>query len=332
MNLIPEYRFIAVLPLTLLHRGAAVFMLHRVLPPDAISYDPELVTSTELFDSFVRWLTTEFDIVTLGEIAERIQHGKPVRRLCAITFDDGWLDNYTYAFPILCQAGVTATMFVASGYIGSTRRLWQEKLWYLLARNPDIETFATEWSSQQGIPLLGGGGRDFAAWRAVLLNLGSQRAEDFVSKLESVTPSGIPPHRAFMSWDEIREMSRAGVEFGAHTVNHVFLPTLTLDDVHSELVESRNAIRTEIGTSVSGFAYPWGAMNGAIRDCVIQAGFEYAAGVQSGIMRAGEDNYLVPRIFISTSVLATCHGFSATQTSFYLASSSLARARKSQGY
>lgn len=335
MSMVPEHRSVSALGLALARRGGIVFMLHRVLPPDTITYDSELVTSTDLFELFVDWLAAEFDLVSLCEISERIENGKPLKRTCALTFDDGWLDNYTYAFPVLRKAKVPATIFLASGYIGSSRRLWQEKLWYLLTNNSgqDIQRFAKHWCDDARISALNKQDCDFATWRAWLLNLGSDYAEDFVDRFEKTAgSSSIPRERAFMSWNEVKEMHGTGIEFGAHTVNHVFLPRVAREVVYDEIAESRNSIEREIATTVAGFAYPWGAVTHSIRDCVEKLGFKYAAGVQSGAVGPNSNRYLLPRIFVGTSVVRGTRGFSPTQTSLYVASRAVKHSHRLPNY
>jgi len=335
VSIIPEHRWVSTLSLALARGGAVVFMLHRVLPRETVTYDNELVTSADLFEALVNWLAAEFEIVSLEEISERIEERKSLKRACALTFDDGWLDNYTHAFPVLRKAKTPATIFLASGYIGSTRRLWQEKLWYLLKNSSGhyVERFATDWSAECYVSLVNNRKRDFVGWRAWLLNLGSDRAEDFVDKLEkAVGNSSIPRERTFMSWDEIREMHGAGVEFGAHTVNHVFLPRATMDEVRSEIAQSCNTIERQTGAAVTGFAYPWGALTSSIRDCVESAGLKYAVGIQPGAVHADTNKYLLPRIFVATSVLGSSKGFSSVQTALYVASQCVKRCDRAHSY
>lgn len=335
MSMVPEHRSVSALGLALARRGAIVFMLHRVLPPHTVTYDSELVTSNDLFEPFVGWLAAEFDIVSLGEISQRLADRKPLKRTCALTFDDGWLDNYTHAFPVLRKAKAPATIFLATGYIGSSRRLWQEKLWYLLNNRSeqDIQRFAKHWCDDARISVINKPECDFATWRAWLLNLGSDRAEDFVDTFEKTAgSSSIPGERTFMSWNEVKEMHGNGIEFGAHTVNHVFLPRAAREVVRAEIAESRNSIEREIATTVAGFAYPWGAVTNSIRDCVEKLGFRYAAGVQSGVVGPNSNRYLLPRVFVGTSVLRGGRGFSPAQTSLYVASRSVKHSDRLPNY
>ena len=112
VSIIPEHRWVSTLSLALARGGAVVFMLHRVLPRETVTYDNELVTSTDLFEALVNWLAAEFEIVSLEEISERIEKRKSLKRACALTFDDGPNPNYTpQVLATLEQYHVKATFF-----------------------------------------------------------------------------------------------------------------------------------------------------------------------------------------------------------------------------
>jgi peptidoglycan/xylan/chitin deacetylase (PgdA/CDA1 family) len=327
LNLIAQSEVVSSGALGTLHRGACVFMFHRVLEPNAVCYDAEMVTSTHLFSDLVQWLAKEFQIVPLHEIAERLRNGRSLRRLCALTFDDGWVDNYTNAFPILREIGVPATIFLASRFIGGTRRLWQERLWYVLqcVSETQLQSFAREWRAGTEIKLAPVN-LDFAKWRSFLLGRGSKHAEEFVDALQSTVQAvSVPQERAFMNWDEVRQMQCAGIEFGAHTLNHVFLTTAPSETVRAEIEGSRREIKNEIGTEIPGFAYPWGASNGFVLDCVQQVGFKYAAGVCTGLVGSKSDTLLLPRIFMGDSVLGHGNDFSPSNMAVYLAVKAVVR-------
>src|ERR1700740_2246965 len=78
-----------------LRGGSAVFMFHRVLPNGERCYDSEMATSTDAFSAFLDWLSERYRVLPLSEVlASRRDTASYGRPRCAITFDDGWLDNY----------------------------------------------------------------------------------------------------------------------------------------------------------------------------------------------------------------------------------------------
>src|ERR1700680_664197 len=90
----------------------AVFAFHRVLPPAELehSYNRNIVIEENCFRVFLEWLAREWCVVTFSEA---LKQAFPVSgRVCALTFDDGWEDNYRIAFPLLQQLGFPATIFL----------------------------------------------------------------------------------------------------------------------------------------------------------------------------------------------------------------------------
>ena len=107
-----------------------VLTLHRVLPQQEVAacHNPYLVLSEKSFEKFLSWLIQHFAIVSLTDLLSASISGDGRRRLCALTFDDGWEDNFRVAFPILQKYSIPATVFLATGYIGSTQRMPEERL------------------------------------------------------------------------------------------------------------------------------------------------------------------------------------------------------------
>jgi peptidoglycan/xylan/chitin deacetylase (PgdA/CDA1 family) len=102
-----------------------------------------------------------------------------------------------------------------------------------------------------------------------------------------------------MTADQLREVASAGMEIGSHSVSHVRLAELDAERVKAEVGDSREALSELIGRPVRGFAYPYGSMNGSVRQAVREVGYEYACAVQAPLAVAGE--MALPRFGISQS-------------------------------
>jgi peptidoglycan/xylan/chitin deacetylase (PgdA/CDA1 family) len=108
-----------------------------------------------------------------------------------------------------------------------------------------------------------------------------------------------------MDWDQVREMQRNGIEFGAHTVHHPILTNIPSGQARDEVVESKHRIEEELGQSVLGFAYPNGQasdLNQQIEKIVAEAGVRAAFTLLNGPSSQGEvrrNPYAIRRVFIS---------------------------------
>lgn len=293
-----------------LSSGASIFMFHRVLPAGEKCYEPELATSLSNFESVLNWLNQNFDILSLEDVADanakRKRSGRPV---CSITFDDGWVDNYLYAFPLLRKRGIPATIFLPTRFIGTSRRFWQELLWLCDARleatGGKIEAIAEVARRFPWFPPARDVLRDYGAARWFLMTRPTEEAEEFAQALtELVRPAGAAEGRAFVNWSEVREMRDNGIAFGSHTLNHALLTQLAPIRAVEEIRESRRELQEYIECNVPTFSYPWGAANPVGRQAAIESGYSYAVAIApGGLAGKTDDPWLLPRIAISDSVV-----------------------------
>lgn len=290
-----------------LSRNAMVLMYHRVLPSRTSApcfVQPGMYVSSETFERHVAYLTAHFRVVFLEELMERMLAGKEIGRLCAITFDDGWRDNYTYAFPILARYGVPATVFLATGFVGTDRMFWPEELCHHLDGLGGPQQLKSE-----GTPAA------FMRFSETMGLFDGQPREDYldagISILKKFTPeerqhvldhlAGMhnddPVDRQMMDWDEIRIMFASNlVRFGAHTVNHEMLDQIPLPTAAREISDSKIDIEQRLGCRVRSFAYPNGNHSNAIRHLLREQGFLGAVTTGRGYVKPGAQLLEIPRI------------------------------------
>jgi peptidoglycan/xylan/chitin deacetylase (PgdA/CDA1 family) len=101
---------------------AFVVLFHRV--DDRYPTDPITVTRRS-FESFLDFFASYFQVVSLTDLLAKLASNADISRNLVITFDDGYLDNWTVAAPELAARGLPASFFVTTGFIGSDRdALW----------------------------------------------------------------------------------------------------------------------------------------------------------------------------------------------------------------
>lgn len=162
----------------------------------------------ETFRDQIRWLVQSgIAVVPLPELLQLNQSGAKSPAV-ALTFDDGFENFLTEAFPLLGEHHLPATVFLVTGYCGRTN----------------------DWPSQP---------REFGGKR-------------------------------LLAWQQIEQLQREGIEFGAHTVNHPDLTALESDEASAEILDSKQQIEDRIGAAVTSFAYPFGAESQALRELVAE--------------------------------------------------------------
>jgi poly-beta-1,6-N-acetyl-D-glucosamine N-deacetylase len=103
----------------------------------------------------------------------------------------------------------------------------------------------------------------------------------------------------YMTWDQIRELSKAGVTIGGHTKSHPHLPALSLETVKQELDGSNARFMAELGRRPTIFSYPFGEFDLAIRELVIDRGYQAAFGQNSGVVDPVLDVFALPRFALN---------------------------------
>jgi peptidoglycan/xylan/chitin deacetylase (PgdA/CDA1 family) len=273
--------------------GILVINHHRVLRPDGCEYDHGVIDCTpEQFARQVRWLRDRFPIFTLDEVLEAVEKPRQLRR-CGVllTFDDGYLDNYQVAFPILQSLGVQGTFFLPTSYIGTSRLPWWDRIARVL-RETRHASIRLGYPEKAVVEL--SGDRE-AAIRQVLTIYKSPAMRDpgrFFDELFAACGCECPAESEsplFMTWRQAAEMARAGMAFGSHTHTHELLAKLTPEAQYEELTVSRDRIESELAVRVEAVAYPVGsrtAFSAATREAVRRAGYRAGFSYYGGINRA----------------------------------------------
>lgn len=290
------------------HERLTVLNYHRIAePPDAgFPFLPGIVsTSPAGFALQMEWARRNFSVVGLDDLLAWLRDGwhLPARPLL-VTFDDGYLDNYLHAAPVLRRLGLPAVMFLIAGSIGRDETPW----WDDLARH--VRHTAAD---QVSLPLLGetdlsGRTARAAALDALLDRLkrvpdGERRdALPVIRRALGAPTVAEPEGPLFMTWDHARELVAAGIDCQPHTMTHPILTRIDPDGLREELAESARVVCAETGREASAFAYPNGTaadFDPAVVRAVADAGYEVAFTMEHGpttIERVRECPLTIPRV------------------------------------
>ncbi len=237
-----------------------ILFYHRIQPCEN-PYAIDAITTAD-FAQQTAMLSSAFNLMTMSELVESLEQGAVPPKTACITFDDGYRDNFEFAFPILQRYRAPATIFIATDYIGSGKMLW-----------PDILLATLKHTTRSKIPaeLLGeplplGTQVDRATAAEMLLDRLKQFApEERDRRLDQLQSwCGAPPvekRRLMLDWDEVVSMSAAGIEFGSHTVTHPILSHASDEEIDYEIAESKKEIECHVKKPVTAFAYPNGRLD-----------------------------------------------------------------------
>jgi peptidoglycan/xylan/chitin deacetylase (PgdA/CDA1 family) len=272
----------------------SMLIFHRVLAEPDDLFPDEM--DARRFDAVCGWLKSWFNVLPLDAAVQGLADGNLPARACCITFDDGYADNLQVAVPILKKHGLTATFFVATGFLDGGR-MWNDTV---------IE--ALRHCRMQELVLDGLG-------RFPLQQVAQRRAaiDALIAQLKYLPPeqrrlateqiavqAGVDPARdLMMSSDDVRSMRKQGMQIGAHTVSHPILARLDLAASRQEIVDSRRQLEALLGERVGLFAYPNGRPGSDYlpehAELVRELGFDAAVSTAWGAAGATTDRFQLPR-------------------------------------
>lgn len=277
-----------------LRGGLLVLAYHRIADSGAEGErlgDPELISATPAdFHWQMELVSRHFQPITFREVLDCMDGGNPLPdRAIVVTFDDGHVDNYHSAFPILRSLGVPATIFLSTGYIGTRTPFWFDKVARLFAQAPPGRVALVTVPFEATLQDLQS--RRLAAENllGLLKRIANPRRLDCLAELDqrlSKPSDASDREQPFaLSWPQVREMASAGIEFGSHTVSHPILTQLDDAQLHEELANSRQAIATMGGLAADVIAYPVGKrfafderVIAACKACGYRLGVSYETG------------------------------------------------------
>jgi peptidoglycan/xylan/chitin deacetylase (PgdA/CDA1 family) len=291
---------------------AVVLMYHRVLNETSKlngSLQPGMFVKSAIFDRQLSFLRKNFEVLLLDEIAKRLSDGKDIGRCCAVTFDDGWKDNYTVAFPILKKHAFPATIFLATGFIGVKRNFWPDELkCYLNEMALSPERLHYPKIAQDYFPIRGNKTHPISKesfHELCIEKLKKVAPEERNAILETLRELSAvtPPAAETISWDQARLMLESGiVRFGAHTVNHEILDQVSEERVIHEIRESKNHIEKELAYRVNSFSYPNGNFTAIVKKTLQDCGIGIGVTTQKGFFERTTDLLEIPRIGIHQDI------------------------------
>lgn len=266
---------------------------HRIGDAHATEYDSGTFSATAgEFDWQIGYLKRHYRMTSLDDVLRLLDGEERLAEPRAlITFDDGYLDNYQLAFPVLRKHGVQGVFFVPTAFTGTNRIPWWDTIAYVV-RHSCHPRFRLTYPRSDQFDVLAEG-VDRAIMRVLRLYKEPEMRDPdrFLEELERACEASRPGggvQRCFLNWDEAREMIRGGMAFGSHTHNHEILSKLPAPSQFEELRLSREILESELKQTVDTLAYPVGArdtFSSETQDALRRAGYRASFSFYGGFNR-----------------------------------------------
>lgn len=277
-------------------------MYHRILPTErarALALEPGMFVTPETFAKHLDWLQDAFTVLSLGEVANRLEARRPLpERACAITFDDGWRDNWEFAHPELRRRNLPATVFLVAARIGTKGAFWPDEVCrrYRALEAPQRLELAAKFGLEKSRAIE-------PATLALFKRMDEQARSEALARFRSLSSCvDLDEERELANWEEIAEMAGGGVEFESHGLTHALMTGIPDQTLEKELRESRRILK-ERGHGQRGLlAYPNGDQNASVRSLLRECGYRAAVTTERGLAALGSDPLCLPRLGLHQDV------------------------------
>ncbi|HET8541367.1 MAG TPA: polysaccharide deacetylase family protein [Anaeromyxobacter sp.] len=288
--------------------GARVVVLsyHRVTADFARSAAeglPSMLVSSVTLRRQLEQVARTHDVVSMSDAARILAEprGTARRDVATITFDDGYADNHAVALPVLRALRMPATVYVATGFTGTRRRMLHDRIFAALAelarRRQPPNRISLDGPAHA---LLGACARPGPAATldrliARLPQNGLLLVTEALEARAGIREEDLPAGTRLLDWEELRALDAAGVEVGGHSVRHAALPNLPLAEARREIAGCRDQLAERLGKRPRHFAYPNGYHTPAVRRAVAEAGFETGVTTEDRENLRGADPFALRR-------------------------------------
>lgn len=283
--------------------GGVILLYHRIV---SLSSDPlSLAVSPDHFAQQLEYIYRTCHPMRLLDLVDAMRQRSLPQRAVAITFDDGYSDNFKHAYPLLQSAGIPATIFVSSEQVDTAYEFWWddlERMLLLPKRLPEYLRISVggqehEWR----IESVEQRQRAYGAVHALLRPLDAHTRGKVLDELTSwadLGRAGRSDYRAVTA-TELSELAQSGcIDIGGHTMTHPVLSALSADAQYAEVVGGRQRLESLIGRRVLAFAYPYGTAQDFTEETaeiVRAAGFHAACTTIPGSIESGDDPFRLRR-------------------------------------
>lgn len=279
-----------------------ILMYHRVLPEPLAKKDAaSIAISKSTFEAHIKFLCEHYKIISLDTLLETpLKTNKPP---VVITFDDGYRDNFTEAYPILKKYNVPATIYITTSFPEQTCLLW----WYeLIDCCKEIDPITFNWQNTNYVLSTSTDKKRRLAYKKIhglMMKETPNEQETLLKKIRGATP--IKDYtKESMTWDEIQTLAKDPlITIAAHTHQHSILKNLDTNTCKEDIVEGKQLLESKLGIEIHHFAYPFGSANEAgEREYTLakEIGFKSATTTTcKPLTNVKEYQYQLPRIAIT---------------------------------
>jgi len=258
------------------------------------------------FKKQMRHIKKWYSIITMDDLIDRLAIGKEFSTpSIVLTIDDGYLNNYREAYPILKEFNLPAMIYLSTGFIGTENSTWVDDLMDMIRISKKKTISLPELFNGEALDI-STHGKKMEVFEKVfnkMLYVKHEKKIALMEKLQKilciVENLRDGADKRMLNWNEVIEMNQNNIHFGAHTISHPTLSKMELLEAKREIHESKVEIENKLGCKVNHFAIPNGKegdFSEELKRYCKEIGFRTVVTTEPGVVSVQSDPYFLKRI------------------------------------
>jgi peptidoglycan/xylan/chitin deacetylase (PgdA/CDA1 family) len=244
-----------------------LLLYHRIIEENStyLNKGPVVQHKISHFEKEIKYLKKHYQVMNIDKLIHRMQNGLECIKPCiSITFDDGYLDNYEFAYPILKKYEVPATIYLATSLIGTNERTWTDQIEFAIMEAEKDHFKLPELFRKEAIWIKSRIQKERANIKIAeaLKLIPDEKRQELMRKifktLEIDRNKVDGKARRMLNWEEVQKMARDGITIGSHGHTHSILSKMSVDKAKEDILTSKKIIEEKLGIKVKHFSFPNG--------------------------------------------------------------------------
>ncbi len=305
-----------------------VLTYHGVCLPERC---PPLFTQlpVHLFREQLSFIKRHYQVISVDDLVVSLREKKKLpERSVLLTFDDGFMNNYKVAFPLLKEFNLPAVIYLTTDYIGTDQHLWFDELFLslkaALENHVDLESIEDLFSFSN-LP------NDLAELYPLLSNKLKRKTLKerlhLISKLKSKSSSTEDPMQEnfnLLTWEQVKEMHASKlIHFGVHTATHRIISELDKEEWHEEIAAPKERLSEMLNCEVATFCYPNGIpdldFNESHEQYLIEKGYICSFSTAESLNDANYKPFRIGRVSVGNDLTSEKNFFRLQTSGFFYA-------------
>ncbi len=288
--------------------GIYAFNYHRIGNAQEAIFDRAIFScSSTAFEKHLQEIKANFTVINTVQLTELLAKGKAFeQRYALITFDDGYIDNYTHALPLLKKYQLPAVFYLVTDFINSKQIPWWDEIAYLLRHSSgqSYQLFRSEqyyFLDPKHIDLI------IQKIMADIKRSSRYSIAQFLDDIRAKFPQAKEKlsqekQALFMSWQQAKALQLSGMEIGSHTISHKILSQLSAKEQANEIIASKQILEAQLNCQLNSIAYPVGryyCYNQTSLNYAKEAGYKIAFNNEAGYHQQISDCFNLNRYCVT---------------------------------